>query len=624
MGVLFSKTYDPATGEWESRPVGFTSANKTQRKMAIVVNCEQASDDLKKQQAKFGDKLYYTDKKYNVKEICENEELIVKFPVANDTELVYWIKRLASFLISPIIFSILCITLCSLSYYLTWTYYSREPTNQDTDADGNIPAGKIVTLIPLGPVEDALAAYSSLFSFLLPLYFGMKIDKYQKSRHLYQSLCGNVKAFAMYLAALTEESVKYVGEAEPIKLDGVEMDQLKRRKTDAGHKLDWSPYYDVSINKNFETDLLMARLRYILCALPQTAKYVLRGTSDIAKIDDKYRVKRRSRSSICFGTNRLDRSMCFGKECCKRTGYCGRKNWWLCCRGYIYEPVVEPWSDPDNENILEKDLYQTLYETEKLTMMNHFECLMEIMLGYIKDAEGKLWNENVGMTREFIKCWQKIYDDWGPLDTNSSYEPPTLIRSFFYGSLLIYAVFMPLLKIKYAYYAGLIASLSTLLVFLLLLVIGNTISSPFRSVAGINPTIRADAMQTQMHVYKLLKNMAILDQQKLHGYLARKSKSVFIGDLKKNFQMRNVGWSFKQATRAPRTSLGKTKLNRVLVNGQTIELLEGTPPPYAIRVRSEKSNDDEEKLEEAEQRRQEQVLEEIKKSKKEIKKSKSS
>jgi len=256
--------------------------------------------------------------------------------------------------------------------------------------------------------------------------------------------------------------------------------------------------------------------------------------------------------------------------------------------------------------------------------MNHFECLMEIMLGYIKDAEGKLWNENVGMTREFIKCWQKIYDDWGPLDTNSSYEPPTLIRSFFYGSLLIYAVFMPLLKIKYAYYAGLIASLSTLLVFLLLLVIGNTISSPFKSVAGINPTIRADAMQTQMHVYKLLKNMAILDQQKLHGYLARKSKSVFIGDLKKNFQMRNVGWSFKQATRAPRTSLGKTKLNRVLVNGQTIELLEGTPPPYAIRVRSEKSNDDEEKLEEAEQRRQEQVLEEIKKSKKEIKKSKSS
>ena len=364
----------------------------------------------------------------------------------------------------------------------------------------------------------------------------------------------------------------------------------------------------------------MARLRYILCALPQTAKYVLRGTSDIAKIDDKYRVKRRSRSKICFGTNRQDRSMCFGKECCKRTGYCGRKNWWLCCRGYIYEPVVEPWSDPDNENILESDLYQTLYETERLTMMNHFECLMEIMLGYIKDAEGKLWNETVGMTREFIKCWQKIYDDWGPLETNSSYEPPTLIRAFFYGSLIIYAIFMPLLKIKYTYYAGLIASLSTLLVFLLLLVIGNTISSPFRSVAGINPTIRADAMQTQMHVYKLLKNMAILDQQKLHGYIAKESKSIFIRGLKKNFQMRNVGWSFKEKNRSKRTSLNQDPLTRVL-DGEFMELIEGTPPTNVIRVRSDRSNEEEkEELDEAEERRKEQVLKEINKTKKEIKK----
>ena len=320
----------------------------------------------------------------------------------------------------------------------------------------------VVGNLNLANIESSLSYFLQVISILFPLFFLNRISKFQESRKLYQALCGDVKAMAIYLCTLTDKKIKYtintVNGSERVK----------------------------SFNR--DAFLVYIKIRYMLCVLPQVAKHVLRNDEKAVpeKLDDKLRVRRKR----------------------------------ICCLWDKYIESEEPWAKSKDNN-LEKQLYKRIKDIKDKSGMDLFETCMTVLLDLIHEVSENDLGYKGGIERDFIGMWNSIYGSWGPLYTNNTSAPPLLVNVLFYLVFLGYTVVMPWSYLKYSAWTGFFAGLVITGFYSLMLWTGEMIQDPFqirRCIYRVNPTISPDARDTQRQVYFLLKKLMRFDQDYIRGY----------------------------------------------------------------------------------------------------------
>lgn len=376
---------------------------------------------------------------------------MVKFPEFQ----VPMCTRICSRIFSTIIrwFFVVIVITHSVSYWVI-----RNNNLYSVESNGDIIVGNL----NLSDIESSLNYFLQVISILFPLFFMNKISKFQESRKLYQALCGDVKAMAIYLCTLTDKKIKY---------HIVTKNNVKRVK---------------SINK--DAFLVYIKMRYILCVLPQVAKHVLRNDEKATAehLDDKLRVQRKR----------------------------------MCCMWDKYIEAEEPWSKSKNNN-LEKQLYKRIKDIKDNSGMDLFETCMTVLLDLIHEVSEDDLGFVGGVEECFVAKWENIYGSWGPLYTNNTKSSPLLVNLLFYLVFLAYTVVMPWSYLKYAPWTGYFAGVVITGFYSLMLWIGVTIKDPFqkrRCLYPVNPTISPDARSTQRQVYFLLKKIMRFDQDYIRGY----------------------------------------------------------------------------------------------------------
>jgi hypothetical protein len=352
--------------------------------------------------------------------------------------------------------------------------------------------------IDMNSIQSAISIIQGTISVLFPLYFMGLIQKYKESRKLYQSVCGDIKALTIYTVSLTNDFIKYNLREKNRRL--VFLNQTSKTPEESR----------ISENGlNVDVEFLFACIRYILAALPQTIKWVVRekvGGGDIKADIDK----------ITYGH--------FLKQ------EVHRRKWYnACCKQTVtFESCNYTWKN--DTNIIGQELYSQLKDISTRTNMDLVECLMMMLLRYIDELKTverlvvigpnniqqkqKLLSES--LERDFITKWNHIYGSYGPMVTNQTYKPPGTVNFLFYGILVVYALLMPWGYIS-ADETGRFVAILNICIFSIMLSVGRVVSNPFVNVF-INPTISEDARETQEHVVRLINAHAVLDQRAIHGY----------------------------------------------------------------------------------------------------------
>ena len=387
----------------------------------------------------------------DIKKMERGRKGLIKFPEYQNGWLCKVVRSLFRGVMGA--FPLIVVLVHAISYWLV-----REMDWYTADDD------IIVGQFNVSELKDTLEYFFKTLIILFPLFFMNRVAKFQKSRMLFQSLCGDVKAMAIYLCSLTNDEKKYIFRNENDKDS-----QLKNIRQDTFY------YY--------------IKLRYMLCVLPPVAKHVLRDDADLEQLDDKFRVKAIKLCS-CEGT-------------------------WI-----KYEPVLEPWGS-NKDNKLEQALYKQLKEIIDETGVDLFEACMLVLLDIVHEIQTRDMGYNTSIERDFIGCWNRIYGAWGPLYTNNTSQPPTLVNVLFYITFLAYSVVVPWTDLNKDPWIGYLSTLPLVFFFSLMLWIGRVIQDPFqkgRFIFQVNPTISKDSRDTQKQVYYLLKNLARFDQSYHRGY----------------------------------------------------------------------------------------------------------
>ena len=412
------------------------------------------------------------------------ESVVVKFPEYQTSPFGSFVRFLLFIIIES--FPLWIVLFHGLSYYIVryFKYYDISPDPNAPIEDQYILVNKsgivftepIQQTIHVGAlnvteISEGLNYFFSTLVFLFPLFFMDRINKFQTSRMLFQSLCGDVKAMAIYLCSLTDDLAKYE------LVDGENRDsKIKEIKKDTFY------YY--------------IKMRYILCVLPPVAKHVLRGDADVKKLDDKFRVKL---TKIC-----------------------------TCCGVWTrYKPIQEPWGSP-NSNTLEKSLFNQIDNLQKDSGMDLFEACMMVLLDIVHEIQLRELGYSLPIERDFIGCWNRVYGAWGPLYTNNTSRPPALVNALFYFTFMAYSVVIPWTYLNNSFWGGYFSSVIMVLFFSLMLWIGKVIQDPFqaggRLLCKINPTISKDSRDTQKQVYNLMKHLTWFDRDYHYGYLVCSSQ----------------------------------------------------------------------------------------------------
>lgn len=414
--------------------------------------------------------------------IKDAQEGIIKFPVYQSGPINRCFRSGFKGLMAW--FPVIVILLHAVSYWMIrqMQWYTIDPSgdieNHYTiiNKSGIVFHEKKSTVISVGQfnvseLNDTLAYFFNTLVILFPLFFMNRISKFQTSRMLFQSLCGDVKAMSIYLCSLTSDDQKYL-----LKNENDKDSQLQEIKQ--------------------ETFYYYIKMRYMLCVLPPVAKHVLRKDANLELLDDKFRVKS---TKICS----------FGGPWTK------------------YEPSLEPWGS-NKANKLEHALYRQLKEIIDESGVDLFEASMLVVLDLIHEIRVRELGYNGGIERDFIGCWNKIYGAWGPLYTNHTSQPPTLVNALFYITFLAYSIVVPWTNLDKDPWSGYASSFILVFFFSLMLWIGRVIQDPFqrsRLCCRVNPSISKDSRDTQKQVYYLLKNLAVFDQSYHRGYDVRKGFS---------------------------------------------------------------------------------------------------
>lgn len=350
-------------------------------------------------------------------------------------------------------------------------------------------------------MESVMEILEKILAVLMPLYFIQQLDKFKNSRKGFQSICGDIKSMAFYILALTSNEVKY--NIKEIR------GRIQIDETGELPNLEKLGFGDIENQKalNIRVERTFAKIRYILAALPQTAKHTVRE-----KIDSEYKFDPKK---VTFGSfKRVHKGCCGG-------------NLWSSYNKSDYKnarKLIGVWYT--EEDSFGRTLYNEMLDIKNRTTMDYFEVLMFMLLRYInrlkeiKKNETRLINE--GLERDIIGKWHHIYSAWGPMVTNQTFTPPGLINLLFYGGLTILAVFKPWKYLGNEY--GLSYSLINIAAFALLLIAGKFIQNPFVR-SGFAPSISPDAYETQEQVVRLLQQHIALDQNFMYGYNLRKNKN---------------------------------------------------------------------------------------------------
>ena len=407
------------------------------------------------------------------------KSVVVKFPEYQTSPFGSCVRYLLFLLIES--FPLWIVLFHGLSYWIVRynKYYKISPDPNASIEDHFILVNKsgilftepIQQTIHVGSlnvteISDGLNYFFNTLVFLFPLFFMNRINKFQTSRLLFQSLCGDVKAMAIYLCSLTDDLEKY------------ELYDQENRDSRIKKIKEHAFYYYI-------------KMRYMLCVLPAAAKHVLRGDADVKKLDDKFRVKL---TKIC-----------------------------TCCGVWTrYKPIQEAWSST-NSNTLEKSLFNQIDNLQKDSGIDLFEACMLVLLDIIHEIQLRELGYSLPIERDFIGCWNRVYGAWGPLYTNNTSRPPALVNALFYFTFMAYSIVIPWTYLNHSLWGGYVSSVIMVLFFSLMLWIGKVIQDPFqaggRLLCKINPTVSKDSRDTQKQVYNLMKHLTWFDRDYHFGYM---------------------------------------------------------------------------------------------------------
>ena len=288
-------------------------------------------------------------------------------------------------------------------------------------------------------VSTYLTAFAALFSVLISLLFSNGIEKNKENKRLFQALCGDIKALAMYACALTNDINKYT---------------IKHENNNNNLPIE-------SIRKRGSVEAEFAKLRYLLAVVAPVAKHVLRQAPNpnkacYDKLDDKYRIRvyvpRGRLEWLCIKTRICNVGFFKGFQCIAPRLEQDYSNVWK---------IQNPKKNKDG-NALKYYLYKKIRYLMENTKMDLFEVVMYCILDQINDMrersalnrdqlakdvgsrirDGRKESYDIidsySKERDLIAKYQHIYASWGTMYSLTTYDQPAVVHLTIVFSLVLY------------------------------------------------------------------------------------------------------------------------------------------------------------------------------------------
>lgn len=394
--------------------------------------------------------------------------------------------------------------------------------------------------------EDLAGSVSAVYAMLLSLMFTQQHARYKQSHQLYDALCGDIKAFAVWLACLSRDHVKYNynKDASEAKQDLV---QVKNKKVD----------------DTFE------KMRMILAVLAPVAKRVIRYANsendvlqlgdkpDPQRLDDKYRLIRQEQ--MCCRTTFIETSKLklFCKDCKQEKRPFVRRCLFLRPskendsrhiqwsnfqkKNYSYQQYLEDkekmtsndlykkyslydfysWGSPGQSCDLKRELYGKVADIYEKTETNLFETLMQCLLDYVNEMNELGLGIEDGNERDLIIKWNHIYGSYGTLMSFNTYAQPLIIRVVLVFSFFCYTYLIRIWKFDYSVWVTILMVLP----FILLWIMTNLLYSPFKKrTFFLVQNVSRVGRDTQREVNNIISQRKYYDLRDIY----RRSKLKFI------------------------------------------------------------------------------------------------
>ena len=372
-------------------------------------------------------------------------------------------------------------------------------------------------------LDTYVVAFVGIFSVLLSLIFANGVEKNKENKRLFQALCGDIKAMAMWFGALTNDNDKYT-------------------TTDKDPDDEYSEYATIRTRDTYEVEV--EKIRLLLAVLAPVAKHVLRNAPspnnpNYYKLDDKLRIRIEIPDETTWGGWFQQLLIQFG----------------------VVEPENEQdesqaWANLKEENDVNKIkvyLYKKIQKVADTSGMDLFEVVMYCLLDTINvlNEQEYLGKARYAKERDFITKWQHIYGSWGTMASITTYKQPTLVHLTIFFCLSLYTVATTIVNRNlayvnftvgdggdpYSYYSDwtasvviegdtdvmwsgdwwyfhwyvIVKSIFQILPFTWLYFLSNHIGQPFKKGMPDAEVISKDASDTQYQVSNLMTNRACLD-----------------------------------------------------------------------------------------------------------------
>lgn len=372
-------------------------------------------------------------------------------------------------------------------------------------------------------LDTYVVAFVGIFSVLLSLIFANGVEKNKENKRLFQALCGDIKAMAMWFGALTNDNDKYT-------------------TTDKDPDDEYSEYATIRTRDTYEVEV--EKIRLLLAVLAPVAKHVLRNAPspnnpNYYKLDDKLRIRIEIPDETTWGGWFQQLLIQFG----------------------VVEPENEQdesqaWANLDKKSDVNKIkvyLYEKIRRVADKSGMDLFEVVMYCLLDTINvlNEQEYLGKARYAKERDFITKWQHIYGSWGTMASITTYKQPTLVHLTIFFCLSLYTVATTIVNRNlayinftvgdggdpYSYYSDwtasvaiegdmdvmwsgdwwyfhwyvIVKSIFQILPFTWLYFLSNHIGQPFKKGMPDAEVISKDASDTQYQVSNLMTNRACLD-----------------------------------------------------------------------------------------------------------------
>ena len=455
----------------------------------------------------------------------------LEYPEFGDNIIIYFSRFLFWLVSNSVCFVLFNILL--ISYFYNETEVIKKEPNSTT-TDGN---------------EAAIKGVAGVYSILLALMFTNAITRYKESKKLYDALCGDVKAFAIWLSTLSQDSVKYNYSLSTYVGEGL----------GRGLGLNQAKLENKQIDDTFD------KMRMLLAVLAPLAKRVVRhahhesiffldnlSKPDIRRLDDKYRIKE-TKTCGCFTKyTELSKLKLFcelpGDKCYQVKVTLTKTNLRLHNKTYaeflyamktaetekarqkVYNEYKEydftSWGSPGQVNRNKRELFGKVKDVSDKTGMNLFECALYCLLDYVNEVNELEMGIDGGNERDLIMKWNHIYNSYGSLMSYNTYMQPLIIRFAIVVSLYIYTIAVTV-SMKENGESMLVVFGSTS-PYIVLWVITQLLFSPFsKRTFFLVDNVSRVGRDTQREVNKLLECRKFFD---LRDMKRRKDPDIELGD----------------------------------------------------------------------------------------------